>query len=63
MKAAPATAIPQLALALLRTTQQRRDESWPSFDRAATLAPDDFLVQYTYGVNLLRERFATGVVR
>jgi|KBSSwiStaDraftv2_1062776.scaffolds.fasta_scaffold147485_2 tetratricopeptide (TPR) repeat protein len=60
VKAAPAAAMPHLALALLRLSQQRRDEAWPSFDRAAALAPDDFLVQYTFGVNLLRERYATG---
>lgn len=61
VKAAPAAAaMPHLALALLRITQKRRDEAWPSFDRAADLAPDDFLVQYTFGVNLLRERYATG---
>ena len=60
VKAAPAAAMPHLALALLRISQERRDEAWPSFDRAAMLAPDDFLVQYTFGVNLLRERDATG---
>jgi tetratricopeptide (TPR) repeat protein len=60
VKAAPAAAMPHLALALLRISQERRDEAWPSFDRAAMLAPDDFLVQYTFGVNLLRERYATG---
>ena len=60
VKAAPAAAMPHLALALLRITQERRDEAWPSFDRAAELAPDDFLVQYTFGVNLLRERAASG---
>jgi tetratricopeptide (TPR) repeat protein len=60
MKAAPAAAMPNLALALLRISQQRRDEAWPAFDRAAMLAPDDFLVQYTFGLNLLRERYASG---
>jgi tetratricopeptide (TPR) repeat protein len=60
VKAAPAAAMPQLALALLRVSQERRDEAWPPFDRAALLAPDDFLVQYLFGVNLLREHYATG---
>jgi tetratricopeptide (TPR) repeat protein len=60
VKAAPAAPMPQLALALLRISQGRRGEAWPSFDRAALLAPDDFLVQYLFGVNLLRERYATG---
>jgi tetratricopeptide (TPR) repeat protein len=59
-KAAPAAAMPNLALALLRTSQSRAAEARPAFERAAARAPDDFLVQYTYGVTLLREHHAQG---
>ncbi len=60
VKAAPGAAMPHFALALLRLSQERRDEAWPSFDRAAALAPDDFLVQFTFGARILRDR-STGV--
>ena len=53
---APDAAMTQLALALLRIEQRRPADAWPAFDRAAALAPDDFLVQFSYGVALLRER-------
>jgi tetratricopeptide (TPR) repeat protein len=51
----PQSAYAQLSMALLRLTQRKPAEAWPALDRAAALAPDDFLVQYLYGVALLRD--------
>jgi tetratricopeptide (TPR) repeat protein len=50
----PAEAQPQLVLALLRLQQQRPAEALPPLRRAAALALDDFLTQYTYALLLLR---------
>jgi tetratricopeptide (TPR) repeat protein len=50
----PNTAIAQLALGLLRLSQNRASEALAAFGRAATLAPDDFLTQYVSGVSRLR---------
>ena len=59
-QAAPGAAMPNLSLALLRIGQSRQIEAWPAFARAAAAAPDDFLVQYTYGVTVLREHDGDG---
>jgi len=45
----------QLALALLRLHQERTDEAREPLERAAALAPDDFITQYVYGLLLLRD--------
>ncbi len=50
----PDAAIAQLALGLLRLSQDRASEALPAFDRAAALGPDDFLTQYVSGVSRLR---------
>ena len=60
LKAAPDAAMPHLALALLEVSRDHLDKAVPSFSRAAALAPNDFLVQYAYGVTLLRDKFQTG---
>jgi tetratricopeptide (TPR) repeat protein len=55
---APDAAMPHLALALLRLEQERDEEAWPHFERASALAATDFLVQFDYGVALLRRAAA-----
>jgi len=50
----------QLALAQLRLDQKRYAEAWPAFERAAALAPDDFMTQYLYGLSALRYREEQG---
>jgi Tfp pilus assembly protein PilF len=50
----PGLAIAQLALARLRLVQERPDEATRALSRAATLAPDDFLVQLSYGITRLK---------
>jgi tetratricopeptide (TPR) repeat protein len=54
VKAAPELAEPQLALALLRVGQHRAKDSLAPLEKAAALAPDDFMAQYTYALTLLR---------
>ena len=56
--AAPAAAMPQLALGLLRLDQARAAEAWTAFERAVGAAPDDFFAQFSYGVSRLRQQAA-----
>jgi tetratricopeptide (TPR) repeat protein len=53
-RSGPEVAQAQLALALLRLGQARDAEAWPPLQKAAALAPDDFVAQYTYALALLR---------
>lgn len=53
-------AMPQLAAAWLRLEEKKPDEAWPAFERATTLAPDDFSAQFAYGVALLRHEVQEG---
>jgi tetratricopeptide (TPR) repeat protein len=50
------SAMAHLALGLLRLDEGRVDEAWPVLDEAAALAPDDFMIQFAYGMSLLRYR-------
>jgi tetratricopeptide (TPR) repeat protein len=50
----PSVGHAQLALAFLRLRQARAAEAWALLDKAAALAPDDFIAQYTYALALLR---------
>ena len=56
----PLAAPAHLALGLLRLSQERTAEAVTSLERAAALAPRDFLTQYLYGVTLLRATLAAG---
>jgi tetratricopeptide (TPR) repeat protein len=56
----PDAAMPQLAAAWLRLDEKKPDEAWPAFERATTLAPDDFSAQFAYGVALLRHEAREG---
>jgi len=51
----PKSAVGHLGLGLLRLSTDRATEGLEAIGRAASLAPDDFLTQFTYGVSLLRE--------
>jgi tetratricopeptide (TPR) repeat protein len=52
--AQPENAPAQLSLGLLRIQDGRSDEGIEALDRAQSLAPDDFIVQYLHGVSLLK---------
>jgi tetratricopeptide (TPR) repeat protein len=52
--------MPQLALGLLRVDEERAEEAWPAFERAAAAAPDEFFVHFAYGVSRLRHEAAAG---
>src|SRR5262249_4605990 len=43
----------QLALGLLRLSQDRDEEGLDALGRAAELAPQDFMIQYAFGVSLI----------
>jgi tetratricopeptide (TPR) repeat protein len=58
--AAPDSPRTLLSKARLRLQQKKPDEAWPAFERAATLAPDDFSTQFAYAVALLRNEEDTG---
>src|SRR5262249_44370217 len=50
----PGSATTQMALGLLRLSQENAAAALDAFGRAAALAPDDFLVQFVCGVSRLR---------
>ena len=50
-----------MTLGLLRLGQHRAEEAWLPLQKAAALAPDDFLTQYTLGLALLRMDFWPGI--
>jgi Flp pilus assembly protein TadD len=55
-----ATAFTQLALGLLRLSEQRIDEAVAALERASTLAPHDFTTQFLHGVALLQADQGSG---
>jgi tetratricopeptide (TPR) repeat protein len=50
----PGAPIVHAALGLLRLSEKREDEGIDALQRAAQMAPDDFLMQFLHGVWLLR---------
>jgi tetratricopeptide (TPR) repeat protein len=61
--AAPELPIAQLALGLLRLSQERLSEAAEALERAQTLAPDDFATQLAGGMSLLRaDRVESGAL-
>jgi tetratricopeptide (TPR) repeat protein len=50
----PDSAPAQLSLGLLRIDEGRTDEGIGALERARSLAPDDFVIQYLHGVSLLK---------
>lgn len=52
--AEPGSAVAHRAAGLLRLSQERTSEGLRELERAAALAPDDFLTQYLHGTWLLR---------
>jgi tetratricopeptide (TPR) repeat protein len=54
VRAGPGSPIAHVALGLLRVEQQRGSEALDTLERAAQMAPDDFLTQFLHGSWLLR---------
>jgi len=54
VRAGPGSPIAHVALGLLRVEQQRGSEALDALERAAQMAPDDFLTQFLHGSWLLR---------
>ncbi|HEY7289054.1 MAG TPA: tetratricopeptide repeat protein [Vicinamibacterales bacterium] len=50
----PANSTTQMALGLLRLSQERTSDALTAFGRAASLAPNDFLTQFVCGISRLR---------
>jgi tetratricopeptide (TPR) repeat protein len=57
--AGPDVAPAQLTLALMRLGQNKEAEAWLPLQKAAALAPSDFLTQYVLALSLLRKEIGT----